>query len=83
MVRTRNVWMAAALSLTIGVAGTLFYVLNFMTYPDLVSARCSQDLALDWGSVATWDARFGEGKGERAKELCELIVGPALPQLPL
>lgn len=74
MVRSRTVWVMAALGFTVGVAITYAFMLGTLTNRGFLQQRCTLDLALDGSPLVNWERDYGVGKAEKARELCRLIA---------
>ncbi len=74
MVRTRTMWIVAAIALLTGAATTYAFMLGALTNRGFLQQRCKLELALEGSPLVDWERDYGIGKAEKARELCQLIT---------
>lgn len=62
------------IGLGVGGAGAAFFLLKAASPQGPLVMNCHAAIMIDGDDTSAWDARFGAGKGEKARELCKLIV---------
>lgn len=68
----------ALIGLVIGVVIGGFsverYFTTYLMPKDLLASDCQYKLGVFTDEISAWDEAFGSGRGEKARELCKLIV---------